>query len=251
MFTTLLIPFRSYSRAFRRKRPSLIPYAPSTRPSQQKDKSVPIGSLFRQLLLTETLRTPLEGLAAPEKPTETQTTLSATSQVCNVYQNPSSGLKALLCIRDVLSAKAGIRISAYALKRMYNTVKSSPQRSQLSSVELSALISLFGTLSVEQSSAFTSSFASRVSGDSPAQYWGYVMNIAEDKRKLGRKLSTSDRYWMMRAHLATVEKGWSRPQRSILLTVSPRQKPRYLSCLHAIRDNLAEYCKSRGPYAIY
>ncbi|KAH7919717.1 hypothetical protein BV22DRAFT_1099124 [Leucogyrophana mollusca] len=98
--------------------------------------------------------------------------------------------------------------TANTLRSLYMSVKARNQVAQLSSAMLSSLISLFGSLSLDPSRpcVYTNSFVSHMRRNAPARgYWLFVVSIAGDKEQSGMMLSPSDRYWLMRAGIATIE----------------------------------------------
>ncbi|KAI0951194.1 hypothetical protein AcW1_008301 [Taiwanofungus camphoratus] len=99
--------------------------------------------------------------------------------------------------------------TARTLRSFYRSAKCRCQLHSLRSAEFSALISLFGSLSLSTSrypyrsihghpyvSHMTSSFRS---------HWAFVLELANDKHRLNHALSYSDRYWLMRARLAELQ----------------------------------------------
>jgi hypothetical protein len=72
---------------------------------------------------------------------------------------------------------------------------------------LSTLIALFGTLSVDSTSrcVYTSSLLPYVKdGPVTRDYWAFVKEVVSLKQQRGMTLVHSDRYWMMRAELASM-----------------------------------------------
>jgi hypothetical protein len=72
---------------------------------------------------------------------------------------------------------------------------------------LSALIGLFGTLSVDSTSrcVYISSLLPFVKdGPVTRDYWAFVKEVASLKQQRGMTLAHSDRYWAMRAELASL-----------------------------------------------
>lgn len=72
---------------------------------------------------------------------------------------------------------------------------------------LSALIGLFGSLSVDSTSrsVYISSLLPYVKvGPVTRDYWAFVKEVVSSKQQRGTTLAHSDRYWMMRAELASL-----------------------------------------------
>jgi hypothetical protein len=92
------------------------------------------------------------------------------------------------------------------LRSLYRSVKS---RSQVSELDLSSILSFFGSLSVisEDHSKYSQHMhplAARVDSIKPRTYWPLVQEIARDKERLGNGLSNQDRYWVIRSELDRV-----------------------------------------------
>jgi hypothetical protein len=72
---------------------------------------------------------------------------------------------------------------------------------------LTALIGLFGSLSVDSTRrcVYTSSLLPYVKdGPVTRDYWAFVKEVVSLKQQRGMRLEHSDRYWMMRAELASL-----------------------------------------------
>ncbi|OAX36049.1 hypothetical protein K503DRAFT_772889 [Rhizopogon vinicolor AM-OR11-026] len=93
------------------------------------------------------------------------------------------------------------------IRSLYISAKARGQLSQLDSGMLSTLIALFGSLSVDPSSrcVYTSSLLLLVKGGPVTRdYWAFVKEVVSLKQQRGMTLAHSDRYWMMRAELASL-----------------------------------------------
>lgn len=115
-------------------------------------------------------------------------------------------------LRDFLagedfSASTSQKQTPGSLKALYRAAKSSSQLSTLSSGHFSALISLLGSISLpmpKTAFVYSSKLLSRVEESLDMTYWPIVIEMGRDKEELGRRLSDSDRYWIMRARLGSL-----------------------------------------------
>jgi len=119
--------------------------------------------------------------------------------------------RAITALQDFLTS-TGIfpdpseRPTPNTIRSLYFSAKIRGQSSQLDSGMLSSLIGLFGSLSVDPSSrcVYTSSLLPSVrSGPVQRDYWAFVKELVSFKVQRDMTLSHSDRYWMMRAELAS------------------------------------------------
>ena len=75
--------------------------------------------------------------------------------------------------------------------------------SDLSSPRFSALISLFGTLSVpDPPCQFKSPLAQHMDMKQPRTWWGFIFQMVRDKKKVTGVLKKSDLYWLIRARVS-------------------------------------------------
>jgi hypothetical protein len=99
------------------------------------------------------------------------------------------------------------KLTTNTLRSLYKSVKTRSQLPRLSSDQMTALLSLFGSLSLAHPRPpciYFSKFVSHIEDSSFRTFWPFVLEIARDKVKLGKPLSGIDRYWIMRAQLANV-----------------------------------------------
>ena len=91
-------------------------------------------------------------------------------------------------------------------KSLFMSVWTAGHLKKLGQEHLSALISLFGTLSISPTriQIYSSSLALHIKTQSPRTYWSFVAQIAVEKENIGWGLTSSDHYWLMRADLAIV-----------------------------------------------
>jgi hypothetical protein len=116
-----------------------------------------------------------------------------------------SVLQAFQSMENVTSPTPALH-TPNTVRSLYASVKS---RQQLERLDMSSLISLFGSLSLP-SECYSPSVGYVHPLASPMQrraatsrtYWPFVLQIVKDKRRLGQYLSIKDRYWAMRAELA-------------------------------------------------
>ncbi|KAG2147641.1 hypothetical protein DEU56DRAFT_852664 [Suillus clintonianus] len=124
---------------------------------------------------------------------------------------PSDSTRAISALREILTPPAVVpetsrRPTPNTIRSFYISAKSRGQLSQLDSGMLSALIGLFGSLSVDPSRRrlYTSSLLPYVKdGPVTRDYWPFVKEVVSFKQQKGMTLAHSDRYWMMRAELAS------------------------------------------------
>lgn len=163
--------------------------------------------MSRQMLKQTRLTDP----CLPSKSEESASLLARNAARVHRESKSSRGVEALSVLRGFLSEAADSsaptrRHSGATIKRLYEVAKAASVHSRLSSAELSSLIGLFGVLSLpasESPNVYSKDLPAYLEETSPRRlYWGYVMDVAGDKEKMGRTLSNSDRYWIMRARLA-------------------------------------------------
>ncbi|KAG1785709.1 uncharacterized protein HD556DRAFT_1420757 [Suillus plorans] len=125
---------------------------------------------------------------------------------------PSNSTRAISALRKILTSSTLLpdpsrRPTPNTIHSFYISAKARGQLSQLDSGMLSALIGLFGSLSVDstRTCVYTSPLLPYVK-DSPVSrdYWAFVKEVVSFKRQRGMALAHSDRYWMMRAELASL-----------------------------------------------
>lgn len=117
----------------------------------------------------------------------------------------------VLNLRTILSRKVTDmqNLKSYnigALISLVTSIQAEGQLSKLSLSDISAIISLLGTLSIYPATThkYNSSLASRIMTQSPQTYWRYIIQLAWKKDRLGLGLTDSDHYWLMRAELVGV-----------------------------------------------
>jgi hypothetical protein len=75
--------------------------------------------------------------------------------------------------------------------------------SDLSGPRFSAIISLFGTLSVpDPPCQFKSPLAQHMDTKQPRTWWGFIFQTVRDKKQVTGVLKESDLYWLMRARVS-------------------------------------------------
>lgn len=115
-------------------------------------------------------------------------------------------LKAFLAPAN-LTAPAPTKHTANTIRSIYLSAKSRTTLHNLSAADFSALISLFGSLSMSTPdnlyhSLFASPSLPNVRGIGERSYWPFVAQLGGDKRRLCLDLEPSDHYWLMCAELA-------------------------------------------------
>ncbi|KAF7791199.1 hypothetical protein EIP86_002212 [Pleurotus ostreatoroseus] len=124
-------------------------------------------------------------------------------------------------------------LSARILRTLYASAKTQSQTRELTASEWSALVSIFGTLSLSTTQQvfrglFAHPAAALMSQASKERtHWRFVVQLTVDKLQFHKNLSTSDRYWVMRARLTEVdlldESGASSDRRDKLITQTREQ----------------------------
>lgn len=113
-----------------------------------------------------------------------------------------------------LSAPTTISLSIDTFCALYLSAKRLSHLNRLPSTHFIAFVNLLGTLSLSTSNSLYQSInchplAASMSQDSFREHWTLLIEVLQDKKQFGtfrRTLSNSDRYWLMRAYLATAEK---------------------------------------------
>ncbi|KAG2361785.1 hypothetical protein BDR07DRAFT_1334070 [Suillus spraguei] len=144
----------------------------------------------------------------------TQNTSKRSHRTSNDSQGsgPSNNTRAIGTLQEILTSHALVldpsrRPTPNTIRSFYISAKARGQLSQLDSGMLSALIALFGSLSVDSTRrcVYTSSLLPYVKpGPIIRDYWAFVKEVVSLKQQRGMTLVHSDRYWMMRAELASL-----------------------------------------------
>lgn len=93
--------------------------------------------------------------------------------------------------------------STRALRGLYLGASARGMLSDLSGPRFSAIISLFGTLSVpDPPCQFKSPLAQHMDTKQPRAWWGFVFQMLRDKKQITGVLKESDLYWLMRARVS-------------------------------------------------
>jgi len=93
--------------------------------------------------------------------------------------------------------------STRTLRGLYLGASARGMLGDLSGPRFSAIISLFGTLSVpDLSCQFKSPLAQHMDTNNPRAWWGFISQMARDKKRITGVLRESDLYWLMRARVS-------------------------------------------------
>jgi hypothetical protein len=93
--------------------------------------------------------------------------------------------------------------STRALRELYLGASARGMLSDLSGPRFSAIISLFGTLSVpDPPSRFKSPLAQHMDAKQRRTWWGFIFQMVRDKKQVTGVLKESDLYWLMRARVS-------------------------------------------------
>ncbi|KAJ7592948.1 hypothetical protein C8J56DRAFT_929900 [Mycena floridula] len=112
---------------------------------------------------------------------------------------------ALSLLRSFLAPESTETRTVADVMQLYDTILERNLATMMSSGDMTALISLFGTLAEPTPRCvFSSDVASRIE-PSPEDTWPLVVKLATDKREFRKRLSDSDRYWLQRYRLTEKE----------------------------------------------
>lgn len=123
-------------------------------------------------------------------------------------RSPTSLSELKFVLAPSYSHRTPNHLSAQKLRSIYLSAKARSQSRELTPSEWSALLSVFGTLSLSSAQQpFRGLFAHPlVHSMSPSSkertYWPFVVQLAQDKTRFHKALSFSDRYWVMLAKIA-------------------------------------------------
>ena len=93
--------------------------------------------------------------------------------------------------------------STRTLRECYLGAHARGMLSDLSGPQFSAMISLFGTLSVQDSPGqFKSPLAQHMDKKKPRAWWGFILQMVQDKKRVKGFLKECDLYWVMRARVS-------------------------------------------------
>ena len=86
------------------------------------------------------------------------------------------------------------------LRELYHGVHARGTLNDLNNSQFSAIIFLFGTLSVhDPPSQFTSPLAQHMDTKRYRAWWGFIFQMVHDKKRLAGRLNEGDLYWPLRA----------------------------------------------------
>ena len=90
--------------------------------------------------------------------------------------------------------------SIRALRKLYLRAYARGMLGDLSGSQFSAIIALFGTLSVpDPPNEFKSPLAQHTEKGEPRTWWGFILQMVQDKKRVTGILKGCDLYWLMRA----------------------------------------------------
>ncbi|KAJ3972714.1 hypothetical protein EV361DRAFT_119061 [Lentinula raphanica] len=100
-----------------------------------------------------------------------------------------------------LTAIPATKVLPETLASLYDSVRTNKQLKSFSAVQLSTLIKILGSFSLQEGAQRdTTKDSGRMAPAS--SYWSHVLRIVEDKKALGLYLNDGDHYWLMSAWLA-------------------------------------------------
>jgi hypothetical protein len=118
---------------------------------------------------------------------------------------PSAAAPAIRILRRIFSVSNLERTNpevytVRAIRELYLGAHARGMLGDLSGPQFSAMISLFGTLSVQDPpSQFNSPLAQHIDKGKFRAWWGFVFQMVRDKRRVTGILTQGDLYWLMRA----------------------------------------------------
>jgi hypothetical protein len=121
------------------------------------------------------------------------------SSMISLEPAPLTSLRVFLSRSNMVSPVPQ-KYTVNTLKSLYTTIKAQSQLAQLGSGRISSLIRLLGSLSLSHATEIEPSL--NMGGKPDGSDWHFVLTVANDKQRLGKRLSNADRYWIMRAELA-------------------------------------------------
>lgn len=127
----------------------------------------------------------------------------------NVLENsqptPSTTVPAIRILRRIFSVSNVTRgkpvtYPIRTLRQLYHGAHARGTLNDLSGFQFSAIISLFGTLSVhDPPSQFMSSLAQHMDKRKYRAWWGFIFQMVRDKKRVKGLLNEGDLYWLLRA----------------------------------------------------
>ncbi|KIK99146.1 hypothetical protein PAXRUDRAFT_575345 [Paxillus rubicundulus Ve08.2h10] len=154
-----------------------------------------IPHMFRQGVFTNLVDCQ-ESISGPPIITRRRTNLSAVDI-----------LRLILSQDNVTSDRPYLR-SPNTIRSLYYSAESRNQLGKLDSNMLSVLIGLLGSLSIDPQTSlvYTIPLASHFVGVTACRsHWALVLKVGRYKQRTGMVLQDSDRFWLMRAELATAK----------------------------------------------
>ena len=118
---------------------------------------------------------------------------------------PSTTVPAVRILRRIFSASNLSRTSPEVytirtIRELYLSAHARGMLDDLSGPQFSAVISVFGTLSVpDPPSPFKSPLAQHIDKGKSRTWWGFIFQMIRDKKRVTGILTEGDLYWLMRA----------------------------------------------------
>ncbi|KZP31669.1 hypothetical protein FIBSPDRAFT_813236 [Athelia psychrophila] len=152
-----------------------------------------------------------QSLASPEEPNHVNNTPrpeavpSHIELPCTHIHTSATPLESL---RQFLSQSPNqpVHYDASTLSTHFTSLVDSGQLGTLPHAHLSALISIFGTLSIYPTypTSYSHPCAANIRVGARQKYWAFVSRLRSQVESLGAEPTHSDRYWAMRSHIAVV-----------------------------------------------
>jgi hypothetical protein len=150
-----------------------------------------------------------------------QTAKTASNDTSAKMRRKADARECYALLRRLVSAKEcsnqdGPKCSVATLRELYQTSLAHNLLHQMSDFELSELIRTFGTVALPKwQKPYRSLYHSKLHGISEEAgrekvYWSTVTEVAKLKTSLNRRHTSSDHYWLMRAHLVEAEELYKR-----------------------------------------
>jgi hypothetical protein len=123
---------------------------------------------------------------------------------------PSASVPAIRILCRVFSASNIARntpqiYTPRVLRELYLGARARGMLGDLSGPQFSAMIALYGTLSVtDPPSQFKSPLAQHTNKRNPRAWWGFIFQMVQDKQRVTGVLKACDVYWLIRAKASKV-----------------------------------------------
>ncbi|KAI0303702.1 hypothetical protein B0F90DRAFT_1314266 [Multifurca ochricompacta] len=126
--------------------------------------------------------------------------VSVEQQLISPAAVPAARVLRRIFSKSNLACKNPEAYSLRTIRKLYLCAHAQGMLDDLSGPQFSAIISLFGTLSVpDPPSQFTSPLSWHMNKKESRAWWGFVFQLVRDKKRVTGILKDGDLYWLMRA----------------------------------------------------